>query len=99
VLEQGMMNLLRQAQVGERMDREGLIHEGINIAFEDRLERVDFPRHTRGNVVMVYGQTEITHDLMKAHIDEAGGSVHYEAPALGLEDIDSTRPRIIFGQN
>ncbi len=99
VLEQGMMNLLRQAQVGERMDREGLIHEGINIAFADRLERVDFPRHTRGNVVMVYGQTEITHDLMKAHIDEAGGSVHYEAPALGLEDIDSTRPRIIFEQH
>ncbi|MBK9052318.1 MAG: 4-hydroxybenzoate 3-monooxygenase [Chloroflexi bacterium] len=99
VLEQGMMNLLRQAQVGERMDREGLIHEGINIAFADRLERVDFPRHTRGNVVMVYGQTEITHDLMKAHIDEAGGSVHYEAPALGIEDIDSTRPRIIFEQN
>ncbi len=99
VLEQGMMNLLRQAQVGERMDREGLIHEGINIAFADRLERVDFPRHTRGNVVMVYGQTEITHDLMKAHIDEAGGSVHYEAPALGIEDIDSTRPHIIFEQN
>ncbi len=99
VLEQGMMNLLRQAQVGERMDREGLIHEGINIAFADRLERVDFPRHTRGNVVMVYGQTEITHDLMKAHIDEAGGSVHYEAPALGLEDIDGTRPRIIFEQH
>lgn len=99
VLEQGMMNLLRQAQVGERMDREGLIHEGINIAFADRLERVDFPRHTRGNVVMVYGQTEITHDLMKAHVDEAGGNVHYEAPALGVEDIDSTRPRIIFEQN
>ena len=99
VLEQGMMNLLRQAQVGERMDREGLIHEGINIAFADRLERVDFPRHTNGKVVMVYGQTEITYDLMQAHIDEAGGSVHYEAPALGIEDIDSTRPRIIFEQN
>jgi p-hydroxybenzoate 3-monooxygenase len=99
VLEQGMMNLLRQAQVGERMDREGLIHEGINIAFADRLARVDFPRHARGSVVMVYGQTEITHDLMKAHIDEAGGSVYYEAPVLGIEDIDSTRPRIIFEQD
>ena len=99
VLEQGMMNLLRQAQVGERMDREGLIHEGINIAFADRLERVDFPRHTNGKVVMVYGQTEITYDLMQAHIDEAGGSVHYEAPALGIEDINTTRPRIIFEQD
>src|SRR5512134_2290279 len=85
VIEQGMADLLREAQVGERMEREGLIHAGINIAFDGRLERVDFPRYTQGKSVMVYGQTEITHDLMKAHIDEAGGLVHYEAPALRVE--------------
>ena len=72
VIEQGMADLLREAKVGERMDREGLIHEGINIAFDGRLERIDFPKHTNGKVVMVYGQTEITDDLMRAHIDEAG---------------------------
>ena len=82
VIEQGMADLLREAKAGERMDREGLIHEGINIAFDGRLERLDFPEHTNGKVVMVYGQTEITHDLMKAHIDEAGGIVHYDAPAI-----------------
>lgn len=99
VIEQGMANMLRQARVGERMDREGLIHEGINIAFDGRLERIDFPKHTNGKVVMIYGQTEITHDLMKAHIDESGGVVRYEAPALGVEDYDTESPRILYEQD
>jgi p-hydroxybenzoate 3-monooxygenase len=99
VIEQGMADMLREAKVGERMDREGLIHEGINIAFDNRLERIDFPSHTNGKVVMVYGQTEITHDLMKVHIDEAGGIVHYEAPAIRVEDYDTDSPRIIYEQN
>lgn len=99
VIEQGMADLLREAQAGERMDREGLIHEGINIAFDGRLERIDFPKHTNGKVVMVYGQTEITYDLMKAHIDEAGGLVHYEAPAIRVADYDTDTPRILYEQN
>src|SRR5512143_166734 len=99
VIEQGMADLLREAKVSERMDREGLMNEGINIAFDGRLERIDFPRHTNGKVVMVYGQTEITSDLMKAHIDEAGGVVHYEAPAIGVEDCESDAPHIIYEQN
>jgi p-hydroxybenzoate 3-monooxygenase len=99
VIEQGMADLLREAKAGERMDREGLIHEGINIAFDGRLERIDFPSHTNGKVVMVYGQTEITYDLMKAHIDEAGGIVHYETPAIGVEDYNTDKPRIIYEQN
>ena len=99
VIEQGMADLLREAKVGERMDREGLIHEGINIAFDGRLERIDFPKHTHGKVVMVYGQTEITDDLMRAHIDEAGGIVHYEAPAIRVEDYDTDSPRIIYEQD
>jgi len=101
VIEQGMADLLREAKASERMDREGLIHEGINIAFDGRLERIDFPKHTNGKVVMVYGQTEITYDLMKAHIDESGGIVHYEAPAMRVEDYntDSSQPRIIYEQD
>ena len=99
VIEQGMADLLREAKAGERMDREGLIHEGINIAFDGRLERLDFPKHTNGKVVMVYGQTEITHDLMKAHIDEAGGTVLYDAPAINVEGCDTDSPRILYEQN
>jgi p-hydroxybenzoate 3-monooxygenase len=99
VIEQGMADLLREAKAGERMDREGWIHEGINIAFDGRLEWLDFPKHTNGKVVMVYGQTEITHDLMKAHIDEAGGTVHYDAPAITVEGCDTDSPRILYKQN
>ena len=99
VIEQGMADLLREAKVGERMDREGLIHEGINIAFDGRLERIDFPKHTNGKVVMVYGQTEITDDLMKAHVDEAGCTVLYEAPAIRVEDHNTDSPRIIYEQD
>lgn len=99
VIEQGMADLLREARAGDRMDREGLIHAGINIAFDGRLERIDFPRHTNGKVVMVYGQTEITHDLMKAHIDEAGGKVYYDAPVVGLEGCETDSPRILYEQN
>ena len=99
VIEQGMADLLREAKAGERMDREGLVHEGINISFDGRLERVDFPKHTNGKVVMVYGQTEITYDLMKAHIDEAGGIVHYDTPVIRVEDYDTDKPRIIYEQN
>ena len=99
VIEQGMADLLREAKAGERMDREGLIHEGINVAFDGRLERLDFPEHTNGKVVMVYGQTEITHDLMKAHIDEAGGIVHFDAPAIKVEGSDTDSPRILYEQN
>ncbi len=99
VIEQGTADLLREAGAGERLDREGLIHEGIHIAFDGRLEQIDFPRHTDGKVVMVYGQTEITDDLMKAHIDEAGGVVHFEAPAVRVEDYDTDSPRIIYEQD
>jgi len=99
VIEQGMADLLREAGAGERMDREGLIHAGINIAFDERLERIDFPRHTNGKVVMIYGQTEITHDLMKAHIDEAACIVHYESPAMRVEGFDTETPRIVYEQH
>jgi p-hydroxybenzoate 3-monooxygenase len=99
VIEQGMADMLREARAGERMDREGLVHEGINIAFDGRLERIHFPTHTNGKVVMIYGQTEITYDLMKAHVDEAGGAVWYDTPALRVEDYETNSPRIIYEQN
>jgi p-hydroxybenzoate 3-monooxygenase len=63
------------------------------------LERLDFPKHTGGKVVMIYGQTEITYDLMKAHIDEAGGKVIYDAPALGVEGCETDSPKILYEQN
>src|ERR1700755_2808003 len=65
VLEHGFAALMREARVGERMDREGQIHEGLYIAHEGGRERIDLHALT-GKTVMVYGQTELTRDLYEA---------------------------------
>lgn len=98
VLEQGMMDLLREAQVGERMDKEGLIHEGFSLAFDGRSQRIDMFGLTGGQSVMVYGQTEITRDLIEARL-EMGGIIKYECPALAVEDFMDGTPRIIYEEN
>ena len=66
VLEMGTVALLEEAKVGERMHREGLVHEGIEISFEGRRHRIDFNGLTGGKSVTIYGQTEVTRDLMDA---------------------------------
>ncbi|OBX34736.1 p-hydroxybenzoate hydroxylase [Halomonas elongata] len=60
VLEQGMVDLLREAGVDERMDAEGLPHDGVELAFDNRRVRIDLAGLTGGKQVMVYGQTEVT---------------------------------------
>ena len=66
VLEHGFAKLMREAQCGERMDREGEIHNGFHIAHDGVLDRIDLYKYSGGNSVLVYGQTEITRDLMDA---------------------------------
>lgn len=98
VLEQGMADLLREAQVGERMDREGLVHKGFTLAFDGRRERIDMAGHTNGKSVIVYGQTELTKDLVDAHLG-TGGDIRYESPAVVVEEYDTEQPRIIYEQD
>lgn len=98
VLEQGMVNLLREAQVGQRMDREGIIHEGFTMAFSNQQQRIDLHGLTGGKTVMIYGQTEVTKDLIDARI-AAGGALKYETPALVVEDYMSDSPRIVYEEN
>ncbi len=95
VLEQGMVDLLREAQVYERMDREGIIHDGFSLTFEGRSQRIDLRKLTGGKSVMVYGQTEVTKDLIEARLS-AGGQIWYETPAIAVEDYENGRPRIIY---
>lgn len=95
VLEQGFQDLLRRAGVGERMDREGQVHGGVNIAYrEDRL-RIDLAGLTGGKTVMVYGQTEVTRDLYAAR-DALDGVVIDEAAAVTPHDVDGDRPYLTF---
>lgn len=98
VIEQGTVNLLREARVNARMEKEGLIHEGISLAFAGRQERLDLHKLTGGSTVMIYGQTEITRDLMQARL-AAGGLIHFEAPVVAVEDYFYGKPRIIYSQN
>src|SRR5579883_2694020 len=62
VLEQGFAGLMREAQCGERMDREGEIHNGFEIAHDGMLSHIDLQKHSGGKSVLVYGQTELTRD-------------------------------------
>ncbi|MFD5573391.1 4-hydroxybenzoate 3-monooxygenase [Streptomyces cadmiisoli] len=95
ILEQGTVDVLRAAGAGARMDREGLPHEGIELRFDRRRHRVDFPALTAGRSVMVYAQTEVCKDLIALQTEQ-GGPLLFEAEALAVEDADGERPRVRF---
>ncbi|MET9016797.1 4-hydroxybenzoate 3-monooxygenase [Streptomyces olivaceoviridis] len=95
ILEQGTVDVLRAAGAGERMDREGLRHDGIELRFDRRRHRVDFPALTGGRSVTVYAQTEVCKDLIALQLKE-GGPLLFEAEALAVEGAESDRPRVAF---
>ncbi|MCG8592872.1 MAG: 4-hydroxybenzoate 3-monooxygenase [Kiloniellales bacterium] len=95
VLEQGTVELLEQAGVGERLRSEGLVHGGIELAFGGKRHRIDFETLTGGKAVTVYGQTEVTKDLNRAR-EAAGGAAVFEAEDVSLHDFDGTRPRLTY---
>jgi p-hydroxybenzoate 3-monooxygenase len=95
VLEQGFAALMREAQCGERMDREGEIHHGFFIADGGRLQRVDLHRFSGGKSVVVYGQTELTRDLYEAR-DRMQGVVIHNAEDVQLHDLATDRPHVTY---
>jgi p-hydroxybenzoate 3-monooxygenase len=95
VLEQGTVNVLTESGVGERMRREGFVHEGIYLRFAGRTHRIDFTALTGGRSIMVYAQHEVIKDLVKARL-ESGGEILFEVKSVSLEDIDGDAPRIRF---
>ncbi|MER5522742.1 4-hydroxybenzoate 3-monooxygenase, partial [Streptomyces sp. NPDC002763] len=95
ILEQGTVDVLRAAGAGDRMDREGLRHDGIELRFDRRRHRVDFPALTGGRSVTVYAQTEVCKDLIALRLEE-GGPLLFEAEALAVEGAQSDRPRVAF---
>ncbi|CAL9308565.1 4-hydroxybenzoate 3-monooxygenase [Streptomyces sp. SudanB182_2057] len=95
ILEQGTVDVLRAAGAGERLDREGLRHDGIELRFDRRRHRVDFPALTGGRSVTVYAQTEVCKDLIALQMEE-GGPLLFEAEALTVEGAETDRPRIPF---
>jgi p-hydroxybenzoate 3-monooxygenase len=94
VLEWGSVELLREAGVGHRMDREGFVHAGVGLSFSGRHLRIDFQERA-GKSVMVYGQTEVTKDLYTA-LDDAGLPIVHEAVDVMPHDVTTGAPFVTY---
>jgi p-hydroxybenzoate 3-monooxygenase len=98
VLEHGTAELLKEVGVGERMQREGSVHHGIELRFGGRGHRIDFGDLTEGLSITIYGQQEVVKDLIRARL-EADGKVLFEARAESVGDLDTDSPKIRFLQD
>ena len=90
VLEQGSVDLLHEAGVGARLEREGLVHHGISLQFDGERHRIPLSELTDGRTIVIYGQTEVVKDLIAARLD-SGLPLLFEAPA---ESVDPERGTI-----
>ena len=97
VLEQGAVDLLDRAGIGARMHAEGLVHDGIELSFDGEHQRIDFADLVGSNV-MVYGQTEVTRDLMDARKASQATTI-YEAEEVTVLDFDGARPKVRYRKN
>jgi len=95
VLEHGFAKLMREAQCGERMDREGEIHDGFFIANNATLHRIDLHKYSGGSSVLVYGQTEVTRDLYEAR-DRMNGVVIHNAEDVQPHDLKTAAPYVTW---
>ncbi len=95
VLEQGTVDLLVEAGVGERLQREGLVHHGIAIQFDGERHRIPLSELADGRTIVVYGQTEVVKDLMQARLAEELPLL-FEVSNVRVHDLDTDRPCIRF---
>jgi p-hydroxybenzoate 3-monooxygenase len=95
VLEQGTVDMLDELGLGARMHEQGLVHGGINLGLRNTRQRIDLHALSGGKNVMVYGQTEVTRDLMQAREAEGAATV-YEAEHVAVHDYDGERPRVTY---
>lgn len=98
VLEQGTVGLVHETGAGARLASEGLIHEGFSIAFAGRDHRIDLAALTSGKHVTVYGQTELTRDLIAAR-EQAGALSIYEAEQVELQRFDGDNPHVTYAKD
>lgn len=98
ILEQGLLELLREAGVNQRMEQEGHVHDGFDISYYGERYRIDLAKLTEGKSVMCYGQTEVTRDLMEAR-QAKGLSTYYSASDVELHNIDATQAYVTFTQD
>jgi p-hydroxybenzoate 3-monooxygenase len=95
VLEQGTTDLLVDAGVGDRLQREGIVHHGIELQFDGERHRIPLSELTGGRTITIYGQTEVVKDLILARLD-ADLPVFFEVSDVTVHDLESERPRVRF---
>ncbi|MEU1542985.1 4-hydroxybenzoate 3-monooxygenase [Actinacidiphila glaucinigra] len=95
ILEQGTVDVLRSCGAGERLDREGLVHDGIELRWNRRSHRVDFPALTGGRRVWVYAQTEVVKDLIALQLED-GTPLLFGAHVHAVEGADTDRPVVRY---
>ncbi|MBV17747.1 MAG: 4-hydroxybenzoate 3-monooxygenase [Thalassospira sp.] len=95
VLEMGTVGLMERVGVDARMKKEGIIHGGIYISLNGKRTHVNIEEQTGGSTVMVYGQTEVTKDLIAARLAH-GGEIVFEAEDVSLHDIEGDKPRVRY---
>ena len=95
VLEQGTVDLLTEAGVGDRLHREGLVHHGIELQFDGERHRVPLSELTGGRTIVIYGQTEVVKDLIRARVS-SGAPLHFEVDEVSVHEFESERPTIRF---
>ncbi len=96
VLEQAIADLLVDAGVGARLQREGLVHHGIELQFDGERHRIPLSELADGRTIVIYGQTEVVKDLINARVD-AGLPLLFEVADVSIHELESDRPRIRFG--
>jgi p-hydroxybenzoate 3-monooxygenase len=95
VLEQGTVDLLKQMGVGDRMEREGMVHHGIELRFDGRGHRIPLSDLAGGRAITIYGQHEVVKDLIRTRLD-AGGQIIFEAEDVSVHDLESENPSIRY---
>ncbi|BBA40428.1 MULTISPECIES: 4-hydroxybenzoate 3-monooxygenase [Burkholderia] len=95
VLEQGTVDTLNEAGLGDRMRREGLEHHGIELLFSGQRHRIDLSELTGGRAITVYSQHEVVRDLIAAGV-EHGHAMHFEVSDVALHDVEGEHPFVTF---
>jgi p-hydroxybenzoate 3-monooxygenase len=97
VLEQNTVDLMIEAGVGGRLQREGLVHHGIEIRFDGAAHRIPLSELTGGRAITIYGQQEVVKDLVDARL-QAGGVIHFDVEGVTLSGIETDSPSVAFSR-
>ncbi|WP_018622500.1 4-hydroxybenzoate 3-monooxygenase [Spirosoma luteum] len=96
LLEQNTVDRLRQAGATDRLDREGLVHDGVILSYNGHRHRIDLAHLTGGSRVTIYAQTEVVKDLIQLRLHEDEQSILFEAEATAIDGLDGYAPAIHY---